>query len=190
MQRMNIGDAAAAAGVTPKMVRHYESLGLIPEAERTDAGYRLYGEREISMLRFIRQARSLGFSMEQIGALMSLWNDPERHSSDVKQVALEQLAGLEERQRELDQMRGTLEELVSRCRGDASAHCAILQTLADAPAPAPLPAPTAAERSRRALKEVRAGERRPQRERRAPAEPPASAHAALSAWSRSFAHAA
>lgn len=189
MQRINIGDAAATVGITPKMIRHYESLGLIPEAERTEAGYRLYGEREIAMLRFIRQARSLGFSMEQIGALMSLWNDPDRHSSDVKQVALEQLAGLEQRQKELDLMRGTLQGLVARCRGDASAHCAILQTLADAPAP--LPAGPA--RFSKALKEVRPGERRPQRAprpARAPAAAPVSAHAALSAWSRSFSHAA
>jgi Cu(I)-responsive transcriptional regulator len=126
MQLMNIGQAAAAAGVTPKMIRHYETLGLIPEAERTEAGYRLYGEREIAMLRFVRQSRSLGFSMNQIDSLMSLWRDPARRSSDVKRVAMLQLEELEQRQRELDQMRTTLDSLVAQCRGDHTAHCAIL----------------------------------------------------------------
>ena len=190
MQRLNIGEAAAAAGVTPKMIRHYETLGLIPEAERTEAGYRLYGEREIAMLRFIRQARSLGFSMEQIDALLALWRDPARQSSAVKRVAAQQLAELEQRQRELDQMRGTLEGLVAQCRGDQSTHCPILETLADAPLAALVP--PGRERARRGLKEVRAGERRPVRAgraARAPVAAPAPAHAALSAWAHSFAHA-
>lgn len=124
MQLLNIGDAAASAGVTPKMIRHYEALGLIPEPLRTDAGYRLYGGREVAMLRFIRQSRTLGFSMQQIESLMTLWRKPDRQSREVRQVALQQLRELEERQRELDQMRTTLEDLVSRCRGDHSAHCA------------------------------------------------------------------
>lgn len=187
MQQKNIGEAAAAAGVTPKMIRHYESLGLIPEAERTEAGYRLYGEREVAMLRFIRQSRSLGFSMEQIGALMSLWRDPGRQSSDVKQVALGQLAELAQRQRELDQMRGTLEDLVAQCRGDHTAHCAILETLARAPVQAL--ASAAGQRPRQGLKQVRAGERRAPRARgadRAEAAAAVPAHVALSAWARSF----
>jgi Cu(I)-responsive transcriptional regulator len=187
MQLMNIGQAAAAAGVTPKMIRHYETLGLIPEAERTEAGYRLYGVREIAMLRFIRQSRSLGFSMDQIASLMSLWGDPARHSSDVKRVAMLQLEELEQRQRELDQMRGTLEQLVSQCRGDHTARCAILENLADPPASAVVPASGA--RARKALKEVRPGERRIARARRpARAATAASvpAHAALSAWAFSF----
>lgn len=185
MQMMNIGDAAAAAGVTPKMIRHYESLGLIPAAERTEAGYRLYGAHEIAMLRFIRQARDLGFSMEQIDALMSLWRDPARQSSDVKEVALRQLAELEQRQRELDQMRNSLQGLVARCRGDHSAHCAILETLADAPAAALAAASPA--RRRRSLKEVRPGERRSLRVRPLGAGAATMpAHAGLSAWARSF----
>jgi Cu(I)-responsive transcriptional regulator len=187
MQLMNIGQAAAAAGVTPKMIRHYESLGLVPEAERTDAGYRLYGEREIAMLRFIRQARSLAFSMEQIDSLMALWRDPARQSSVVKQLALRQLEQLEQRQRELNEMRGTLEGLVAQCRGDHSAHCAILESLAHAPAPALQPA--GPERALKALKQVRAGERRAATTRRA-ARPEVTAiaapHAALSAWAQSF----
>jgi Cu(I)-responsive transcriptional regulator len=187
MQLMNIGEAAAAAGVTPKMIRHYETLGLIPEAERTDAGYRLYGDREISMLRFIRQSRSLGFSMEQIGSLMSLWRDPARQSSDVKRVALAQLVELEQRQRELDEMRSTLDRLVAQCRGDHTAHCAILETLAHAPTPTIAPADP--ERARKALKQVRAGERRAPRARhpgRTEATAGVAAHAALSAWARPF----
>jgi Cu(I)-responsive transcriptional regulator len=186
MQPMNIGEAAAAAGVTPKMMRHYETLGLIPQPGRSDAGYRLYGEREIAMLRFIRQSRSLGFSMEQIESLMSLWRDPSRQSSDVKRVALGQLSELEQRQRELDQMRSTLQDLVAQCRGDHSSHCAILESLADAPTRAP--AAAGPERARRALKQVRAGEPRAPRARHA-ARPEAAAvppHAALSAWARSF----
>ncbi len=182
MPRLNIGEAATAAGVTPKMIRHYETLGLIPEAERTEAGYRLYGEGEIAMLRFIRQARGLGFSMEQIAALMALWRDSARHNRDVKQVALQQLAALEERQRELDQMRSVLEGLVAQCRGDQSTHCPILETLAQAATPST--APAGAERARKALKEVRPGERRPARVARPerPTVAAAPAHAALSAW--------
>lgn len=187
MQLKNIGQAAAAAGVTPKMIRHYETLGLIPVPGRTEAGYRLYGEREIAMLRFIRQSRSLGFSMEQIGSLMSLWQDPSRQSGDVKRVALGQLSELEQRQRELDQMRSTLQDLVAQCRGDHSSHCAILETLAHAPTRAL--APAGPEAARKALKQVRAGERRAPRARHA-ARPEAAkavpAHAALSAWARSF----
>ena len=116
MQSMNIGEAAAAAGVTPKMIRHYETLGLVPEPDRTEAGYRLYGEREVAMLRFIRQSRGLGFSTKQIESLLALWRDDGRESREVKQVAAQQLAELEERQREIDQMRSTLQQLVARPR--------------------------------------------------------------------------
>jgi Cu(I)-responsive transcriptional regulator len=186
MQLMNIGDAAAAAAVTPKMIRHYESLGLMPEAERTEAGYRLYGEREVAMLRFIRQSRGLGFSMQQIEALLSLWRDPSRHSRQVKQVAQKQLEELQERQRELDQMRSTLEDLVMQCRGDETAHCAILDNLARAQA-VPKGSPGRAKKS---LKVARPGERRPARPRRERAHTaPQNPHAALVAWSRGCAHA-
>lgn len=185
MPPMNIGDAAAAAGVTPKMVRHYEALGLIPEAHRTEAGYRLYGEREVAMLRFIRQSRGLGFATKQIESLLALWRDDTRESRDVKEVALRQLAELQERQRELDQMRSTLEQLVAQCHGDHEAHCAILDGLARPAAPAPKPAAGVAARS--GLKHVAAGTRRPAARRRAPvAPPPAPAHAGLVAWARSI----
>lgn len=183
MQLMNIGDAATAAGVTPKMIRHYETLGLIPEPERTEAGYRLYGTTEIAMLRFIRQSRSLGFSMKQIHSLMSLWQDGSRHSSDVKQLALGQLSELEQRQRELDQMRSTLEQLVAQCRGDDSSHCVILESLADASTTALVA--TGRERAKRSLKESKPGEQRGSRlvdlPKAASVHP---VHAALSAWAR------
>ena len=190
MERMNIGEAAAAAGVTPKMIRHYESLGLIPQVERTEAGYRLYTRREVEMLRFVRQARALGFSIQQIDALLKLWRDERRESRAVKALALEQLAQLEERQRELDAMRATLSGLVADCAGDHEAGCAILERLS---APAVVPAP----RRRGAaatLKQVRPGSsaQRPRGKRAAQegaqgAQPP---HAALQAWSRTFAAAA
>jgi Cu(I)-responsive transcriptional regulator len=187
MAMMNIGDAARAAGITPKMIRHYESLGLIPAADRTDAGYRLYGERELAMLRFIRQGRSLGFAIPQIGELMQYWRDDARHSRAVKQVALEQLEELEARQREIDQMRATLSRLVTDCAGDEQSHCAILDSLAD---PAETPAPQAA----RGLKVVRAGDKagRPHARRgaakrgHAAARPEAPAHAGLVAWAQTL----
>lgn len=189
MQAMNIGEAAAAAGVTPKMIRHYESLGLIPAAARTDAGYRLYGEREVALLRFIRQSRGLGFSMQQIDGLLSLWRDPSRRSSEVKQVALQQLEELRERQRELAQMRGVLEALVTQCAGDHNAHCAILDNLAHSTAPA---AGEPAAPAKKGRKVARPGTRRAPRAARTPSSPAAvaSPHAALTAWSRAFAHAA
>lgn len=184
MQSMNIGDAAAAAGVTPKMIRHYEALGLIPEPDRTEAGYRLYGERDVAMLRFIRQSRGLGFSMKQIESLLALWRDDRRESREVKEVALQQLAELEERQRAIDQMRGALQELVGRCSGDHNAHCAILDSLALPAAPITMSATDA----RRGLKEVKAGTRQPAaRAKRAAAVRPAPAHAGLVAWTRSIA---
>ena len=185
MQHMNIGEAAATAGVTPKMVRHYETLGLVPEPDRTDAGYRLYGEREIAMLRFIRQSRTLGFSMQQIAELMALWRNEGRQSAQVKQVAILQLQALEERQRELDQMRATLDQLVRECRGDEQAHCAILEQLAASATPAA--APAGLGRARRALKDVRIGEKQPARAARTRHQETAShGHAALSAWMHGF----
>ncbi|MBI5278421.1 MAG: MerR family DNA-binding transcriptional regulator [Burkholderiales bacterium] len=180
---MNIGDAAKAAGVTPKMVRHYELLGLIPEAERTGSGYRLYGSREIGMLKFIRQSRGFGFSTRQIDSLLALWRDDGRESRQVKRVAEAQLAELEQRQRELDEMRATLSRLVADCADDAESHCAIIESLAaDAPAPGRVKA--------RTLKEVRAGEKRPAGARRTAAKPvaaPAAGHLGLMAWAHSAA---
>lgn len=187
MRPMNIGEAAAAAGITPKMIRHYETLGLIPEADRTDAGYRLYGEREVGMLRFIRQSRALGFSMKQIESLLALWRDEGRQSREVKQLAEEQLAQLEERQREIDQMRGTLDRLVARCAGDESSHCSILDRLAHA---AEVTAATSPQTIMSPLKQVRAGTRRAAKKTgsASPARAQPAGHTALvAAWSSGFA---
>ena len=94
---MNIGQAAARSGVSSKMVRHYESLGLLPKVRRSDAGYRQYAEPEVHTLRFIRRARDLGFSMAEIGALLKLWQNRRRASADVKRIALRQVADLDRR---------------------------------------------------------------------------------------------
>ncbi|WP_354004927.1 Cu(I)-responsive transcriptional regulator [Ramlibacter albus] len=187
MNPMNIGQAAAAAGVTPKMVRHYESLGLIPAADRTDAGYRVYTPREVEMLRFIRQARAVGFAIPQIEALLKLWRDERRESKAVKELARQQLAELEERQRELDAMRATLSKWVEDCAGDERSCCAILEHLTHAPAAAQ---PIEVRRGA-TLKEVKAGST--VQRKRAPVAAPVrreSPHSGLMAWSRSFAAAA
>lgn len=126
---MNIGEAALAAGVSAKMIRHYEHIGLLPEAERNDAGYRLYGEREVSVLRFIRQSRGLGFSVPQIAELIGLWSDARRSSREVKAVAQRHLADLEEKRREIEQMVAGLTEVVQACQGDDHPDCAILKKL-------------------------------------------------------------
>lgn len=129
-QLVNIGEAAKAAGVSPKMIRHYEQTGLLPEAERSESGYRLYGEREISVLRFIRQSRRLGFSVPQIADLIGQWGDARRTSREVKSIALRHLAELEEKLSEITMMKAGLEELVAACAGDDHADCAILDSLA------------------------------------------------------------
>lgn len=128
---MNIGQAAAASGVSAKMVRHYESIGLIAPGQRTQAGYRQYSEREVHLLRFIRQARNLGFPLEQIRVLLSLWQDTGRASGDVKRLAASHIAGLDERIRALSDMRNTLQTLAAACSGDSRPDCPILQGLAE-----------------------------------------------------------
>lgn len=135
---MNIGEAAKAASVSAKMIRNYEQIGLLPPAERSDAGYRLYGARDVSVLRFIRQSRRLGFSMEQIAELIGMWGDDDRSSREVKAVAQRHLDELEEKMREITEMKTALERLIKACRGDDQANCAILENLAvDSPS-APL----------------------------------------------------
>ena len=132
---MNIGEAAKAAGVSTKMIRNYEQIGLLPPAERSDSGYRLYGLRDVSVLRFIRQSRRLGFSMEQISELIGLWGDDARSSREVKAVAQRHLDELEEKMLEIAEMKNALESMVNACRGDDHANCAILDNLAvDSPA--------------------------------------------------------
>lgn len=133
---MNIGEAAEAAGVSAKMIRHYEQIGLVAAAARTAAGYRRYSERDVSVLRFIRRSRRLGFSMQQIADLLGLWSNRRRASRKVKEVAQQHLADLEEKMREIAQMRAALERLVASCRGSDDPHCAILDELAvDSAAP-------------------------------------------------------
>lgn len=127
---MNIGQAASASGISAKMIRHYESIHLIKASTRTDAGYRTYTESDLHTLRFIKRGRSLGFSLEQIKDLLSLWNDAHRASADVKAIALTHVADLEKRITELSEMRDTLQDLAQSCSGDARADCPILRGLA------------------------------------------------------------
>ena len=140
MHAMNIGQAATASGVSAKMIRHYEQVGLFPEPPRTDAGYRQYTEREVHMLRFIRRARDLGFSIKQIGELVGLWRNRSRSSREVKALALEHIKELEQKTQELLAMKATLEHLVERCHGDDRPDCPILEELAIPRAPAATPA--------------------------------------------------
>ena len=135
---MNIGQAAAASGVSAKMIRYYESIGLMPKTVRTEAGYRVYSDNDVHVLRFIRRARDLGFSVEQIFDLVSLWRDRERESKDVKTIALEHVAVLERKITELQEMANTLKHLAHHCHGDGRPGCPIIEELAsDGPAPPP-----------------------------------------------------
>ncbi len=126
---MNIGQAASGSGVSAKMIRYYESIALIKPGRRTDAGYRTYDEGGLDTLRFIKRARTLGFSLEQIRGLLSLWQDDRRASADVKSIALAHVAELDARIAELTAMRDTLGALASSCHGDAGPDCPILRDL-------------------------------------------------------------
>jgi Cu(I)-responsive transcriptional regulator len=126
----NIGQAAARSGVSAKMIRHYESLGLLPTVHRTDAGYRQYGEKEVHTLRFIRRARDLGFSMAEIAELLKLWQNKRRASADVKRIAQAHVADLERRIAEMEVMRQTLAQLADGCQGNHRPDCPILTELA------------------------------------------------------------
>ena len=125
----NIGEASELTGVSAKMIRHYEGIGLIPAASRTFANYRLYNDADIHRLRFIKRSRSLGFSMKQIEALLGLWNDPSRASAQVKKLAAAQAEELAQRVRELQAMKRTLENLATHCHGDQRPDCPILDDL-------------------------------------------------------------
>ncbi len=128
---MNIGQAAELSGVSPKMVRHYESLGLLAPVARSDAGYRQYTTAEVHHLRFIRRARDLGFSMAEIGDLLKLWQNRSRASADVKRIAQAHVADLDRRIAEMSDMRHSLEVLVHGCHGNDRPDCPILDELAD-----------------------------------------------------------
>ena len=127
----NIGEAAARTGVSAKMIRHYESLSLLPKIGRTESGYRQYGPREVHTLRFIRRARTLGFSMVEIAALLKLWQNRRRASADVKRIALSHVADLDRRISEMAAMKRTLEALAACCHGDDRPDCPILDELAE-----------------------------------------------------------
>ena len=129
MSALNIGQAAQRSGVSAKMVRHYESLGLLPKVARTDAGYRQYGDKEVHTLRFIRRARELGFSMAEIAELLKLWQNRRRASADVKRIALAHATDLQRRIDEMTAMQRTLERLAACCHGDARPDCPILDEL-------------------------------------------------------------
>ena len=131
---LNIGEAAARSGVSAKMLRHYESLGLLGEVPRTESGYRQYSEREVHILRFIRRGRDLGFSMAEIAELLKLWQDRRRASSQVKKIAQAHIADLDRRLAEMQAMRQTLLQLTQCCHGDERPDCPILDGLAGEPA--------------------------------------------------------
>ena len=129
----SIGRAAELSGVTPKMIRHYESLALIPEAARTLGDYRVYTASEVHTLRFIRRARSLGFSMDEISGLLSLWRNQRRASAEVKRLAMKHIAELDAKIEELRSMRGALADLAQHCHGDHRPECPILDDLSRLP---------------------------------------------------------
>lgn len=126
---MNIGQAAKASGVNAKLIRYYEGIGLIREAERTASGYRAYTGSDVNMLRFIKRARTLGFSIERIQHLIGLWSDKGRASAEVKRVALDHVEELEAKIAEMQAMADALRELAAACHGDHRPDCPILRDL-------------------------------------------------------------
>lgn len=132
MLTINIGQAAKASGVSAKMIRHYEEVGLVAAVARTEAGYRQYGEGDVHTLRFVRRARDLGFSIAEIRNLIGLWRDHKRPSRQVKALALAHIDELETKAQALLAMKATLEHLVHCCHGDERPDCPILDTLAGA----------------------------------------------------------
>lgn len=126
---MNIGQTAKASGISAKMIRYYESVGLIAAADRTDSGYRVYTDRDVEILHFIRRSRDLGFKVEDIRDLLGLWRDRRRKSASVKKVALRQIDELKQKIVELQEMVQTLQTLADSCSGDQNSHCAIIDEL-------------------------------------------------------------
>lgn len=129
---MKIGETASASGISERMIRHYEKIGLIPAAHRRDSGYRDYDQRDVHTLRFIGRARDLGFPIEEIRQLLALWHDRERSSADVKALALARAFELKRKAMELDAMRQTLDRLAAECHGDERPDCPILHDLESA----------------------------------------------------------
>ena len=135
---MNIGEAAKASGVSAKMIRYYESIGLIRSAHRTESNYRIYGPDEVHVLRFIKRSRNLGFSLEETATLLGLWQDKSRASADVKRIAAGHVEELQGRISAMQEMVATLRHLVHCCSGDDRPNCPILNDLAKVPANAQL----------------------------------------------------
>ncbi len=127
---MNIGAAAQHSGVPAKTIRYYESVGLIAPAERTAAGYRVYSQSDVETLRFVQRARSLGFSVDDVGSLLALWQDRHRSSAEVKALARRRVEDIDRKLAELAEMRATLTDLMQRCHGDQRPDCPILSGLA------------------------------------------------------------
>ncbi len=174
---MNIGEAAEAAGVSAKMIRHYEQIGLLPAAARTESGYRQYSERDVSLLRFIRQSRRLGFSMEQIAELLGLWSNRRRAARDVKALAQRHLEELEQKMREIAEMQAALKALVHACHGGDDPNCAILHELAIASPEVPEPGAVGAQPVRKSKSRAERAER--------PKPVESTSHVDLMAWTRS-----
>ena len=126
---MNIGQASKEAAITPKMIRYYESIGLLPEADRRTSGYRDYAPDDVSRLKFLRRARSLGFSVPQIHELMRLWSDHSRSREQVRSLALSRAADLEVKAQELQEMIGTLRRLAQDCKRGDRPDCPIIEEL-------------------------------------------------------------
>lgn len=126
---MLIGEAARATGISAKMIRHYEQVGLLPSVQRAGSGYRVYGDNDLHRLHFIRSARDLGFSLAEIRSLLDLWDDQSRHSADVKALAQKHIEDLEARIARMRDMAGTLKTLVRACAGDNRPDCPILKGL-------------------------------------------------------------
>ena len=128
---MNIGQAARRSGLSTKMIRYYESIGLLKPATRSDSGYRLYGDDDLHSLAFIKRSRDLGFSLEEVGKLLTLWQDRQRASADVKALAMQHIDELNRRIEELVSLRDTLSELAAHCQGNDRPDCPILKDLAN-----------------------------------------------------------
>lgn len=126
---MNIGQASNSSGVSAKMIRYYESIGLMPAAGRTQSGYRIYSDRDVHLLRFVRRARDLGFALEDIRLLLGLWQDDARPSAAVKEIALKHIDALSRKIVELQAMKRSLLHLAEACHGDARPDCPILDDL-------------------------------------------------------------
>jgi len=126
---MNIGQAAESSGLSAKMIRNYESIGLLAAAHRTDSGYRIYSAKDLHTLAFIKRSRDLGFSLEEVGKLLTLWRDRDRASADVKALAHQHIYELNRKIAELTGLRDTLQDLVEHCQGDQRPECPILKGL-------------------------------------------------------------